>query len=199
MENLEHERDVEVGQDAGVEQEPAAGLQVQAEAGDLAAVDGEVVLAGEGGLDAELGQAGHDPLGVLGEQRPGVHLGRGPGGDGHAELAGAHDDGAAAGRPPRVPRPGAAAGVEVDLGLEVLVPADEGAVAPVGVEPQRRWPARIGVAGVAGQHRLVEGEAGGGLDAVVGQQPPLLVHGDTCTSDQASPSSPVQVREQQYS
>src|SRR5205823_12610298 len=109
--------------------------------------------------------------------------------------------------------PGPAAGVEIDLGLEVLVAPDEGAMTAVGVEPQCRRPIGVGVAGVAGQHRLVEGEAGGGLDAVADQQPPARglggaprndrVHPGTpwesCTSDQASPSSPVQVSEQQYS
>src|SRR5260370_1074139 len=78
----------------------------------------------------------------------------------------------AAGGGAGVARPGAAAGVEVHLGFEVLVTTDEGAVAAVGVEPQCRLGRRVGVPGVARQHRLVESQPGGGLDTVVGQQSP---------------------------
>ena len=146
------------------------------------------------------------PAAYRAEQLPGVRVGRCPGGDGHAELAGAHHDGPAAGGPAGAVGARAPAGVEVDLGVEVLVAADEGAVAPVGVEPQRRRPGRVAVAGVAGQHaprrgrgrrrpRRRRGSAAATPCHAVAH-PVRVTSGEV---DQASPSSPAQVSEQQYS
>ena len=53
--HLEHESDVEIGEDARMEQHRAGRVDIQAQPSNLAAVDLQVVLAAKDGGDAKFG------------------------------------------------------------------------------------------------------------------------------------------------
>ena len=97
--------------DAGVEEHRPGRVDVESEAGDLAAADLEVVLAVEARRDAKLRQARQRgrPRASRSISR-GRSAGRCPVHVGDAELARSHDDGPAAGEPTADLGPGAAAG-----------------------------------------------------------------------------------------
>ena len=129
----------------------------------------------EGRNNTQLSQPGRERGGKLLDDLPGTLAGRCPVHVGDTQLTGSHDDRAAAGGPPADLRAGAAAGGQVDLGGQVLVPADEGAVTAIAVKPQRRW--AVGFAPCVPAHQcLVQRESLGGSGAVIGQQPPRPAH-----------------------
>ena len=134
----QHELDVEVGQHAGVEEQRAAPVEVQPEPGDLATAREQVVLAAELGPHADPAQAlDHALRRARGSARAAAVAGAGstratPSWSRPMTIA-----------PPPVGRrltsvPVAAHAVEVDLGVQGLVAADERGMVRVGVQPQGR-------------------------------------------------------------
>ena len=100
-------------------------------------------------------------------------FGGGGGGDHcNPELALAHDDRPTAGGSATNLGSGSSAGIEVDLGLDVLVPATERDVTGVCVEPQDGRSLLSPT--VAGHQRLVQGEAICAADTVLGEVSPAV-------------------------
>ena len=181
-----------------MEEHGAVGVGVEAETGDLAAFDLEVVLAAELRLDTQPPEPGRHRRRELLDDLPRSPAGWRPVQVGDSQLAGAHDDRAATGGSAVHLGPGPAAGGHVDLGLQVLIAADEGAVVPIAVQAQGGRAVRF-APGVPAHQRFVERESLGRTDAVVGQQPPGSVHGATCTVASSPSAIPLQASEQQDS
>ena len=135
LQHLQHEGDVQVRENARVKEHGAGLVDIQPEAGDLAPMDLEIVLAPEACRDAKGGQAcgerGRQCLDGLARARRGLY----PVEERNAELARSHDDRTAAGKPAVDVGTRALAGSEVDLGIDVLVTTDQGTVVAVAVEP----------------------------------------------------------------
>ena len=113
-------------------------------------------------------QAGDERGRELLDDLPGTLAGPCPVHVGDSQLAGSHDDRAAAREPAADLGAGTAAGGQVDLGLQVLVPADQGAVIAIAVEPQCRRAVRFALC-VPAHQRFVQRESLGRPGAVVGQ------------------------------
>ena len=158
-----------------MEEHGVSRVDIKPEARDLSAADLQVVLAMEARDDAQPSQAGGERGREVLDDLPRPLAGRCPIHVGDAQLARSHDDRPAAGEPAADLGTGAAAGGQVDLGRQALVPADQGAMVAIAVEPQRRR--AVGFAPrVPAHQRLIQRESLGGSGTVVGQQPPRRAH-----------------------
>ena len=121
-----------------MEEHRSCRIDIEPEAGDLAATDLQVVLAAEARSNPQPGAAVDERGRDLPDRLPRPLAGPRPVHVGDPQLAGSHDDRATAREPAADLGAGTAAGGQVDLGLKGLVAADQGAMIAIAVEPQGR-------------------------------------------------------------